>query len=60
MKLKYFDSLTDVTTYAADEIIAEMSDDLERMSSTQDYLYSDERAGGNGSHGWMISALPGH
>ncbi len=42
MKLKYFASLTDVTTYAADEIIAALQDDLERMSFTQDYLYSDE------------------
>jgi hypothetical protein len=31
-----------VTTYAAEEIIAALQDDLERMSFTQDYLYSDE------------------
>jgi len=42
MELKFFDTLTDVTTYVADESIATCQDELDRMGFAQEHLYSDD------------------
>ncbi len=39
--MKFFDSLEEAATYAADELIATLEDDLQTMTGAQDHLYTD-------------------
>jgi hypothetical protein len=41
-QMKYFNDLDEAVTYAVEELLATLEDDLERMSFAQEHLYSDE------------------